>query len=92
MHTEAYQPSSRGYHDDRAAGYSITVYTSINACVKSYFPYLCLSPLDCELSDDKEWILFLFAFPKADSECFMNKWMEKTVQKWHNTDLLKSSP
>lgn len=54
MHTEAYQPSSRGYHDDRAVGYSITVYTSINAFVKSYFPYMCLSPLDCELSDGKE--------------------------------------
>lgn len=69
---------------------SSQIYT-INAFVTSYFHYMCLRPLDCELSEGKEYILLLFAFPKSSSEDFKNKWMEETIKGWQNKDLLKFS-
>lgn len=53
---------------------------SVNAFVMSCYHYMCLSPPDCELFEDKECILLVIAFPETDGEGFKNKCMEKTVQ------------
>lgn len=63
---------------------------SINAYVVSCY-YTRLSPLDCELFEDKECILLLVEIPKADGEGFQNECMERTVQERHNKHPLTSS-